>query len=90
MGELLIRVQRHKCTANYCLRKDKDGQVVCRFKFPFELADEDAIIFDEKGEAKFIGRRNDELINNFIIEGIEAWRANMDAKPVTSYNGCLN
>ncbi|XP_034232800.1 uncharacterized protein LOC117640409 [Thrips palmi] len=90
LGELLNRVQRHKCTANYCLRKDKTGAIVCRFKFPFELAEENSIVFDDKGEAKFIGRRNDELINGFIIAVIEAWRANMDAKPVTSHDGCVN
>ena len=90
LGELLNRVQRHKCTPSYCLGKDKTGTIVCRFKFPFELADEDAIIFDEKGEPKFISRRNDALINNFIILLIEIWRGNMDGKPLLTLEACVN
>lgn len=98
LGELLNRVQRHtRCSEGYCLRRVKrvvDGEQVellqCRFKFPFVLAAEDVIIFDEKGEPAFIPRRNDPLLNNFNRIVIEAWRGNVDFKPVTSEQGCVN
>lgn len=90
LGELLNRVERHTCKVGYCLKKNKQGEVVCRFKFPFELADEDAIIFDDRGQPQFIARRNDAWINWFIPMVIEAWRGNMDGKPVLSWEGCIN
>ena len=31
---LVNRVQRHKCTPTYCLRKTNEGDYICRFGFP--------------------------------------------------------
>ncbi|KAK3922031.1 ATP-dependent DNA helicase [Frankliniella fusca] len=85
LGELLNRVQRHKCSNGYCQRIDKaTGQPVCRFKFPFQEEPITRLFENEQGLWELVTARNDSLLNKYIEWVITLWRANMDATPILS------
>ncbi|KAK3919299.1 ATP-dependent DNA helicase [Frankliniella fusca] len=76
LGELLNRVQHHRCSNHYCIRVDKTtGQPEEPITRLFE---------NENGLWELITARNDSLLNKFIQWVIQLWRANMDATPVLS------
>jgi hypothetical protein len=84
-AELVNRVQLHtKCSKDYCLgvnRKTKKLQ--CRFGFPKDLRDK-TIIQVDNGRPELLTARNDPLVNSHNKSLLQAWRANMDIKPVIS------
>ncbi|KAE8739488.1 hypothetical protein FOCC_FOCC015019 [Frankliniella occidentalis] len=85
LGELLNRVQRHKCSNGYCQRVDKaTGQPVCRFKFPFQEEPITRLFENDKGLWELVTARNDSLLNKYMEWVIALWRANMDATPIVS------
>lgn len=65
LAKLLNCVQRHtKCSAGYCLRKDKNNQLKCRFGFPETLRETSSLDCSEKDNYQLFTKRNDPLLNN--------------------------
>ena len=72
--DLLNTVQRHtRCSTNYCLRKkQKETELKCKFKFPFEPRLNTKLEFEPihpkdgniQYKAKIITKRNDTRLNN--------------------------
>lgn len=78
---IINMVQRHKCRESYCIREGK-----CRFEYPKELLEETTIKNDSKGRPIIVFKRNDALINEHVLILLLIWLANMDFRPVISWN----
>lgn len=97
LSDIINRVQRHKCTEVYCLRRRRmpSGRLtdnkVCRFYFPRQLH-EMAIVTNDLNPVHLIfdGARNDTRLNNFNRLIALAWRANRDISPCTSQHAVIN
>ena len=93
--DLVNSIQRHtKCNSGYCLRHDKFGNQFCRFKFPFELAENTSIEYQklEKSDdyrAIIKSKRNDSRINKHQQVMIQTWRANCDIQLIIDYHACV-
>ena len=93
---LVNSVQKHTCSSLYCLKK-KGDQLVCRFKYPFELASQTTIEFTEihtkdgssKYRAEIKTARNDSRLNRHQRVQLQGWRANCDISVVIDYHSCL-
>ncbi|KAE8744175.1 hypothetical protein FOCC_FOCC009183 [Frankliniella occidentalis] len=91
LAELLNKVQRHTCTSNYCLRKNKKtGLSECRFKFPVEMRSATKLVKNEHGVFELLTERNDEHLNKYNEYIIQCWRANMDISPCLSKEALLS
>lgn len=83
--ELLNKVQRHKCSAGYCQRKDKNtGQTYCRFKFPHDTQEASRLVQNAQDQFELLTARNDPFLNKYIRWVMQLWRANIDATPILS------
>ena len=91
LSDIVNRVQNHRCTEAYCLRRRRlnNGQLseerFCRFYFPRFLHDE-AIVTQRFNPQHQIydGERNDPNLNNYNRLIALAWLANHDFSPCTS------
>lgn len=97
--DLLNMVQRHtRCSTNYCLRKKQsEGDLKCRFHFPFESCVRTKLEFEPintkggnmKFRAKIVTKRNDPRLNNHQWLQPQGWRANCDIQVVIDYHACV-
>ena len=72
--DLVDTVQRHtQCSTAYCLtKKNSDGTLKCRFKYPFQHTHKTTLEFEPvnskgnstKYRAKLVTKRNDSHINS--------------------------
>ncbi|RXK41116.1 hypothetical protein M231_01519 [Tremella mesenterica] len=87
LAQLLNRVQRHTRCSTYCLRRPKGSPpgtaLVCRFKYPKALQNEDELVYGQSGTVNFNLKRNDPLLNPYHPVLAQAWRANTDFSPCT-------
>ncbi|XP_026442569.1 uncharacterized protein LOC113342147 [Papaver somniferum] len=83
---------RHTRYGSYCLRKNKiTKRDECRFRFSIELLDESKLV-EEPSETniyRFVGRRNDELLNSHNRAVLQTWRANIDCSAVTTMESVI-
>ena len=91
LASCLNRVQRHKCTDAYCLRKKKNSdEKVCRFAYPRPLQDADCMLYDEERDFwTFAPERNDPWLNPYAPVLTLGWLANIDVNPPTSERGLV-
>jgi len=84
-AELVNRVQLHtKCSKDYCIRiNKKTKKAECRFGYPKDIVKETIIEQKENGPI-ITTARNDPLVNSHNRILLQAWRANMDIKPIIS------
>ena len=92
LAELLGACQRHTRCTYYCLRKQKNGTLKCKW-FPKELSDHTFITFDDskgpdKIKVKLVTKRNDPKLNNFNTLQISAFRGNCDIQAVLDRRAC--
>ena len=98
LSTVINRVQRHKCSSAYCLRKRKkrDGtgyteEEYCRFYFPKRTHSTAILTRDlNPGYYVFDAARNDPLLNAFSAAITVGWLANTDVSPYTSLNAIIN
>ncbi|KPM39851.1 hypothetical protein AK830_g6688 [Neonectria ditissima] len=97
VSEVINRVQRHRCTEAYCLRRRRlpDGTLsetaVCRFNFPRELHDEAYVTTRLNPQYLiFNSARNDTSLNNYNRTLSVGWLANHDISPCTSVHAVVN
>ncbi|KAI3992758.1 hypothetical protein MKX01_021719 [Papaver californicum] len=86
-ASLVNCVMRHTKCGSYCLRKSKTTRkMVCRFKFPVDIAHDSKLVEEPPNSNmyRFIGRRNDPLINSHHRAVLQTWRANIDWSAVTT------
>ena len=82
--DLLSTCQRHtRCSTAYCLKKNKKGELVCRFHYPKDLEPVTRIITKD-GEPTLLTQRNDPLLNNYNPIQMSSWRGNGDMQVVAS------
>ena len=90
-AELLNATNRHTShNANYCLRKDKKGNVYCRFHFPQQAVDPNIPHFRAKLASGGIQWElympmNDPVRNTVNAESAASQRANTDCKPLIGH-----
>ena len=91
LPSLLNRVQIHKCSEAYCLkrRRGENTAPVCRFNFPHALVERSFLEKDQKERFVFQCRRNDESLNRYNAFIISNWRANIDVQAVTSKHAAI-
>ena len=96
--DLLNLVQRHSHrSTSYCLRKKGDGELKCRFKFPFDLCEKTELKFEEirskdntiKYQAKIVTKRNDSRLNAHQRLQLQGWMANCDIQIVIDFDACI-
>lgn len=97
LSEVVNRVQRHRCTEAYCLRRRRlpNGELsevpTCRFYFPRELHDEAYVTHRLNPQYLiFDGARNDTTLNNYNRTMAVSWLANHDISPCTSVHAVIN
>ena len=62
--DLINKLQRHtRCSPAYCLRINREGKQVCRFKYPKEINRQTLVRDDEQGQPELITARNDPYVN---------------------------
>jgi hypothetical protein len=91
LSQIVNRVQRHKCTKEYCLRRNKTtGQTRCRFHFPMRSRDH-GILERPIGSSyyRFFPIRNDPTLNAYSRIVSMAWLANADISPCTGTKALL-
>ena len=99
LSSILNRVQVHKCSDSYCLRKVKathsenpedpggDSVKKCRFHFPRPLRDE--AVVDKSVNPKhfmFSAARNHDRLNNYNPLLTMAWLANTDVSALSRFS----
>ncbi len=86
--QLLNACQRHRC-CNYCERKDKAGNKICRLNFPHNLrwstvlSVKQTVLKQSKGihtSVDIVPARNDKWLNIQCRFLFETWKANMDMR----------
>ena len=97
--DLLNTVQRHtRCSTAYCLKKsNSDGELKCRFKYPFQHSQETTLQFEPisskdnntKYRAKLVTKRNDSRLNSHQRLQLQGWRANCDIQIIIDYHACI-
>lgn len=91
-ASLVNWVMRHSKCGSYCLRLHKTTkQMVCRFRFPFDVRNQS--IIEEllnSNMYRFIGHRNDPLVCAHNRKVLQTWRANIDWSPVLSVQSVVN
>lgn len=95
LSRVVNRVQRHRCSPAYCLRKRKgapaDSELECRFYYPrahHSLAHVTNTL--NKKHWVFDGERNDSILNNYNHTLILGWLTNIDISPYTSIQAVLD
>ena len=85
-ASLVNWVIRHSKCESYCLRLLKiTKQMVCRFRFPFDIRNQSIIEESTNSNIyRFIGHRNDPLVCAHNRKKFQTWRANIDWSPVLS------
>lgn len=99
LSRILNRVQRHTCSAAYCLVKPRGArpnaegnfEMVCRFHYPRTIHDT-AIVTREFNPNWYIydGERNDGRLNNHNRVMAMGWLANTDFAPCTDIQAVIN
>jgi ATP-dependent DNA helicase PIF1 len=96
LSDIVNRVQRHKCSEAYCLRRRRhDGggwseEKYCRFYFPRPSHDEAIVTHDFNPQYLiFDGSRNDTTLNNYNRVLALGWRANHDISPCTDLHAVI-
>jgi len=92
--ELVNSVQKHTC--NSCLR-EKEGNLVCRFKFPYEECNKTHLRYTKvhtkdnslKYRVDIVTARNDPRLNRYQRVQLQGWRANCDISIIVDYQSCL-
>ena len=92
LAELLGACQRHTRCTYYCLRKQPNGTLKCKW-FPKDLSDKTFITFDDskgpnKIKVKLVTKRNDPKLNNFNTLQISTFRGNCDIQAVLDRRAC--
>jgi hypothetical protein len=88
--KLINKLQQHtKCSPSYCIRVNREGQQVCRFRYPKDCTDHTFIQEDIHGQPELLTKRNDSLINPHNRLQLQGWRANVDLKPILSIHAAL-
>ncbi|KAL5698787.1 DNA helicase [Ranunculus cassubicifolius] len=85
-------VERHSKCGTYCLRMNRrTKQMVCRFKYPMEILEQSKIIEEppDSNMYRYMGRRNDELVNSHNRDVLQTWRANIDWSAILSREAVL-
>ena len=92
LGELLNRVQRHKCMPQYCLRRDRvTKEVRCRFAFPWPERDNPNVGNHSNPTYRtFEPVRNDTQLGKHNATLILAWLANVDFAPCTDLKSVIH
>lgn len=84
-SKLINKVQIHTTCTKNCLRKNRSTKkLVCRYKFPKELAKKSKFIINEKGKLELQLKRNHPRINQHIPFVTAHWRGNTDFSPIIS------
>ncbi len=61
--ELIATCQRHtRCSTAYCLKKKRDGQLQCRFKYLKDLQPVTRIVMSDDDEPTMLTQQNDSLL----------------------------
>ncbi|KAF5176526.1 Atp-dependent dna helicase rrm3, partial [Thalictrum thalictroides] len=92
-ASLVNWVMRHTKCGIYCLRLHKTTkQMVCRFRFPFDVLEKSEIIEELRNSEmfRFMGCRNDLLLGSHNRKVLQTWRANIDWSPVLSVQSVVN
>jgi hypothetical protein len=88
--DLINKLQRHtRCSPAYCLRINREGQQICRFRYPKEIVERTFVRDDNNGQPELVTRRNDQYINSHSRLQLQGWRANVDLKPILSIHAAL-
>jgi len=97
LRDVVNRVQRHRCNTTYCLTRKKNSEdsneLACRFYFPHRQRESAVIVKGEEGNPrfyKFLGRRNDETLNQYNPLITMSWLANTDITCCTGSKAVLN
>jgi hypothetical protein len=98
LGDLVNRVQRHRCNTTYCLTRKKNSgedcnELACRFYFPHPQRETAVIVKGEEGNPlfyKFLAKRNDEMLNHYNPLITMSWLANTDITCCTGSKAVLN
>ena len=86
------------CSTAYCLKKkEANSELLCRFKYPFELCNKTRLEFEPvnsrdkttKYKATIVTRRNDPRLNNHQRQQLQAWRANCDIQIIIDQHACV-
>ncbi len=91
-AELLNRVQRHICMAQYCQRRDKiTKQVRCRFAFPWPEQETPGVgNHSNPAYRTFEPARNDSMLGKHNALVSLAWLANTDFAPCTDEKSVIH
>ena len=96
-AKLLNRNNRHlRCSASYCLRRDKHGKEFCRFGFPLQPRELNSthfyfdVVRNKGGSAKGVRaqlyfKMNDPYMNVTNPEQLSSQRSNVDFKPIVDH-----
>ena len=88
--ELIATCQRHtRCSTAYCLKKKKNGELQCRFRYPKDLQPV-TVLVTEDDEPCLKTQRNDPLLNSYNPVQLIAWRGNVDIQLIVSRRRVLN
>ncbi|KAL2474410.1 Uncharacterized protein Adt_35146 [Abeliophyllum distichum] len=82
-ASLVNWVMRHSKCGTYCLRLHKTtNQMVCRFRYPFDVLRHSSIVEEPPNSNmfRFLGHRNDPLVCSHNRKVLQTWRANIDCK----------
>lgn len=93
LTELVNRCQRHLCTDNYCLRRDRaTGRMKCRFGFPQQAKQQAEIAKNDKNQWVFLPQRQDcdRDLNKYCPIALSIWRANIDASAIITKDALIN
>ncbi|KAL2497795.1 Uncharacterized protein Adt_23345 [Abeliophyllum distichum] len=92
-ASLVNWVMRHSKCGTYCLRLHKTtNQMVCRFRYPFDVLRHSSIVEEPPNSNmfRFLGHRNDPLVCSHNRKVLQTWRANIDWSPVLSVQSVIH
>ncbi|KAF6170503.1 hypothetical protein GIB67_031911 [Kingdonia uniflora] len=92
-SKLINWIMRHSKCESYCLRLHKTTkQLLCRFRYPFDVLPRSEIIEEPPNSNmfRFVGCRNDPLVCSHNRMVLQAWRANIDWSLVLSVQAVVN
>uniref|UniRef100_A0A1I8HS47 ATP-dependent DNA helicase n=2 Tax=Macrostomum lignano TaxID=282301 RepID=A0A1I8HS47_9PLAT len=81
---LLHNNMRHSRCSNRCLRKEKNGSMKCRYKYPRDLQTKTVAKKLSSLNWKVETQRNDQYIGMYNPQVLCMWRANLDIQMISS------
>ncbi|KAJ5561777.1 hypothetical protein N7461_000538 [Penicillium sp. DV-2018c] len=92
LDRVLNQVQRHRCSAQYCLRKNRTtGHLACRADFPHEIRTEPVLVKPLGATYyRLHPERNEANLNAYNPVINMAWLANIDIAPCTGAEAPAN